>query len=1124
MVQGMASREYEAMNKRVENYILWLNRFKAGRKRAMSLVLAMSVVVSGNVFWFMRGVGTALADEPSCGIDEHVHSTDCYEKTLVCDLDHEHTEECYETRLICGMEEHTHTDACYFTEDLQRENTDDWEKTLPVRSGVYSNDLMNCAISQIGYKENDDGYTRYGDWYGNSTADWNVMFVSFCMHYAGITQDQIPGGAGCWAWQVKLEESDLLLTDLTVLPGPGDILLTDNDGDGKCDRAGIVIDITEGIIGTVEGDIEGVVGTCTYAAENAAIYGYVSVNSLNTSIEQPENQSSAATAQITPADTDAIVNTSPATPSALSNVTEYTAVTGSGIEVRATAPEGAFPDGATMSASDVNDEDIIAQAEGAAAAEESEIKGSIAVDITFTDKEGNETEPAEGMAIDVNIVIPEDRQLEANGYQLFHIDAEGATEVEGALVSQSEARFTAESFSIYVVTATGQRDKNKVHAWIENAGMGPLTDHREYDPATNTYGDYIVNDAEYPYVLKVGDVITLVGHNENQTPRFVIETDNWNNFSNWHTNIQIVEQPAATGNDVTCVIEAVGSTGWNAPVRIRLEGTDEYFYIQVNDYDAGDYVLDLDSTPQYDFNPNNIPTYYVQFGTNVTITGTPSAYDYGAWGIFLDTNENPNGWVISNNAEEHTLANGDREWTFTANVYVDGNDNSQIFTMQAEDGTWRKIRITETVNGEIDHADIEIADGGVYTNVQIEGGDNGELYKTVTEYQSYVYDVNYSEMRDANNNVVQFYDHSNSYAPLATSRFIGGRKDDGDFNDYWSDYRYVPGSSQYELTSKYTVPPNVLFDVGPVRWSQKRFFYQEVDTAIFDVELQIIPKHTQKYVWNANTNGWDPVSGTNVEYDIQYNQGTGGSYRMRTDNGEWTEYQTLKPKTEGGIVEYKNEVFNLNHQAVIDAYNKCPNHSGLDFTVHHDLATIEFTASKELTGRTLADQEFLFRIYPSVEEAVSTVTPAPTGIASARNDADGKVVFGNIEFENVSGEHTYTYYMKEIPGDDDTLVYDPVIYKIVIDVNKVYQGAGPGGTDLVVPVDIRSFERLKPGGDPMVDADYLPADQFKFNNAVKFTLPDTGGGGIVPYLATGTVLIGGALILLMLRRRKEVDL
>ncbi len=113
------------MNKRVENYILWLNKLKSGRKRAASLVLALSVAVSGNVFWFMRGTGTALAGDPE---DEVTGSS-------------------------------------------LRENAEDWEKTLPELSGSLPGDLVSCAVSQTGYTETEDGYTRYGEWYGNPTGD-----------------------------------------------------------------------------------------------------------------------------------------------------------------------------------------------------------------------------------------------------------------------------------------------------------------------------------------------------------------------------------------------------------------------------------------------------------------------------------------------------------------------------------------------------------------------------------------------------------------------------------------------------------------------------------------------------------------------------------------------------------------------------------------------------------------------------------------------------------------------------------------------------------------------------------------------------------------------------------------
>lgn len=1133
----MAVWELNTVNKRIENYIMLLNRARTGRRRLVSLVLALSLAVSGNVFWLMRGIGTALTDDLVCGLEEHVHSEECYEKKLICEEEHEHTDECYEMILICGKEEHKHTEDCYAPVSVQRETRSDWEKTIPKTRGVYASDLMNVAASQTGYVESEDGYTRYGDWYGNPTADWNVMFISFCMHYAGISKDKIPGGAGCWAWQVKLEEKGLLITDLNVLPQIGDIVLADKDGDGKCDRAGIVADVTDGKISLIEGDVDGKVGTASYTAGSGVVFGYVSVNSLNKQEVKPDDEAVSETAEETTAalpegTTEEPAKTTETTTEEKVSILEFNAETESGICVKATAPAGAFPEGVTMTVADVNDENIIAKAEGAVE-ENKEVKGSIAVDITFKDSDGNEIEPAEDTTVNVSISIPEDKQIDADSYSLFHVNNDGATEVEGVQATQSEVVFESDSFSIFILTATGERSKDKVHAWIQNAGMGTLEGHREYDPETGTYGDYIVNDREYPYVLRAGDTITLIGYNDQQTPRFVIETDDGNNNSNNHRNIEIVGEQTVEGDKVTAVISGVGSTGWRYEndhwirdsVRIRLEGTDEYFYIQVDEYGSSGAVVDFDNVPVYNNNNDNIWNYYVRVGQTISVAGTPN--QNGDHWPYLANGDNPNGWIITNNASYQQLDNGKRQLTIPAEIYYGNRDNVQIITMYTPQGT-KKVRIIENVDGNIDHADIEIADGGVYTNVQIEGGNNGELYKTVTEYQSFVYDVNYSEMLNSQGGVVQFYDNNAGYAPITPSRFIGGKDPEtGDCRDYWSDPNYAPGNSQYELTSKYTCPPGETFDMGHARWSNKRFFYQDVAGAIFDVELQIIPRHVQKFIWNADANGgaggWDPISGQNIEYDIHYNQGTGGQYRTRTDNGPWSGFIDLKPASSGGIVEYKNEVFNLGKQAVIDAYNKCPNHSGLDFTVHHDLATIEFTASKVLTGRTLQNNEFLFKLFPSVEEAIAD--PVPTGIASARNDASGKVVFENVEFENVSGEHTYTYYMREIPGDDEEVIYDPVIYKIIIDVNKVKHNAGPEGQDIVVPVDIRSFTRLRKGGDPTNDNDYLPADQFVFNNTTnKYVLPDTGGGGIAPYFATGTVLIVGALILLLLRRRKEVDL
>ena len=64
------------------------------------------------------------------------------------------------------------------------------------------------AKSQIGYTQSgrnyevDDaggkhGYTRYGAWYGYPYSEWCAMFASFCLHYAGVAQADVPYAAGC---------------------------------------------------------------------------------------------------------------------------------------------------------------------------------------------------------------------------------------------------------------------------------------------------------------------------------------------------------------------------------------------------------------------------------------------------------------------------------------------------------------------------------------------------------------------------------------------------------------------------------------------------------------------------------------------------------------------------------------------------------------------------------------------------------------------------------------------------------------------------------------------------------------------------------------------------------------
>ena len=53
-------------------------------------------------------------------------------------------------------------------------------------TGNMKNDIIGVALTQVGYREGSNNYTKYGVWYGLSNSPWCAMFVSWCAKEAGI--------------------------------------------------------------------------------------------------------------------------------------------------------------------------------------------------------------------------------------------------------------------------------------------------------------------------------------------------------------------------------------------------------------------------------------------------------------------------------------------------------------------------------------------------------------------------------------------------------------------------------------------------------------------------------------------------------------------------------------------------------------------------------------------------------------------------------------------------------------------------------------------------------------------------------------------------------------------------
>ena len=169
---------------------------------------------------------------------------------------HYHTDDCYEEVLTCGLEEHHHTVNCLADPLADVEDESDWlAKTNTALSGDWSADLLTVAQSQLGYEQSeknfeldaDDGvtvrhYTRYGEWYGNPYGEWDVMFLSYCLNYAGIPQSAIPQRAGVLALRSDLRATGYLMDPQSIPAAQQDaIALCDEempDEAGFADAAG----------------------------------------------------------------------------------------------------------------------------------------------------------------------------------------------------------------------------------------------------------------------------------------------------------------------------------------------------------------------------------------------------------------------------------------------------------------------------------------------------------------------------------------------------------------------------------------------------------------------------------------------------------------------------------------------------------------------------------------------------------------------------------------------------------------------------------------------------------------------------------------------------------------------
>lgn len=213
-----------------------------------------------------------------------------------------------------------------------------------------------------------------------------------------------------------------------------------------------------------------------------------------------------------------------------------------------------------------------------------------------------------------------------------------------------------------------------------------------------------------------------------------------------------------------------------------------------------------------------------------------------------------------------------------------------------------------------------------------------------------------------------------------------------------------PGETQYELTSKYKC----------MEKEEKWFKRSEVDHAQFDVQLLLKPR---KQIVTVTKDG---VQSSQTETDISDSTGESD-------------------------VTILSAVFNMNHRSVVDANNKCPDHSGLDFNLMANVnqiitvepASVEPTAHKQLTNGSIGTNQFRFELLDKDGKLIDR----------QYCDTTGKVTFESQYFLMPG---TYTYTIREsIPSEavqidgkpySRGIFYDSHTEKVTVTVTADAQG------------------------------------------------------------------------------------
>lgn len=140
--------------------------------------------------------------------------------------------------------------------------------------------IIEVAEKEIGYTEGDNGYTKYGEWYGYPNADWCNIFIYWCAKQLNIDDSVIlkcayvPETAIWFYHENRYYKSKSQGGNYT--PKRGDIIFFDVNHNNIPDHIGFIENVDSDFVYTIEGNAKDMVKRNKYKLDSNDIISYAS--------------------------------------------------------------------------------------------------------------------------------------------------------------------------------------------------------------------------------------------------------------------------------------------------------------------------------------------------------------------------------------------------------------------------------------------------------------------------------------------------------------------------------------------------------------------------------------------------------------------------------------------------------------------------------------------------------------------------------------------------------------------------------------------------------------------------------------------------------------------------------